>query len=270
MLWLDARGVGHFDRHRAGAGGGLVGGVGELPAGARGDLRACPPSRPPACRRPALRRRSPAGPRPCRGGPRPWKRRRRCPAGSSRSTRSLGIAPSGLGSWICPSTTPRTVLRSRPSSMLARKASSRFGPTMPLVPAWASVWQEPHFATKAFLPAIRLALSPPLTLPQPEAASAVRTIGACDPSAGRSAADPPPARRGVRETRVGSSSEGGTLSEGAVGPRVRRPRRAGAQGRCSPSSSPCPAAITPAATRSQDQRSRTVATRPALACSSRP
>ena len=47
--------------------------------------------------------------------------------------------------------------------MLARKASSRLGPDDPLGLARASVWQEPHLATNAFLPSIRLALSAPLT-----------------------------------------------------------------------------------------------------------
>src|ERR1700722_15334111 len=86
-------------------------------------------------------------------------------------TRFLGIAPSGLGFMIWPSTTPLMVFRSRPSATLALKASSRFGPTMPLVAARASVWQEPHFDTNAFLPAIRLALSEDLTAEQPAVTS---------------------------------------------------------------------------------------------------
>src|SRR5271154_2966585 len=43
--------------------------------------------------------------------------------------------------------------------MLTRKASSRLGPTIPLVLARASVWQEPHLATNACLPRIRLGSS---------------------------------------------------------------------------------------------------------------
>ena len=39
------------------------------------------------------------------------------------------------------------------------KASSRFGPVTPVVPARLSMWQEPHLATNAFLPATRLSPS---------------------------------------------------------------------------------------------------------------
>src|SRR5271166_6607503 len=77
--------------------------------------------------------------------------------------RSLGIAPSGLGILTWPSTTPRTVPRPSPSAMLARKVSSRLGPTLPLVPARERVWQEPHLATNACLPATRLTSSAPFT-----------------------------------------------------------------------------------------------------------
>ena len=80
--------------------------------------------------------------------------------------------------------------------MLARNDSSRFGPTMPFVPARASVWHEPHFATKAFLPTIRLALSPPLTLPQPEATSATRAIAHAIAARADRPRRPRPARRG--------------------------------------------------------------------------
>ena len=100
----------------------------------------------------------------------PARRRRRCLSALLPLTRFFGIAPSGFGIWICFSTTPRIVLRSSPSARLARNASSRFGPTMPFVSARASVWQEPHLATNACLPTIRLALSPPLTA-QPAVAS---------------------------------------------------------------------------------------------------
>src|SRR3954451_9261397 len=40
--------------------------------------------------------------------------------------------------------------------------SSRFGPTVPCVPAAASVWQPPHFATNSCFP---LSVSPPRTTP---------------------------------------------------------------------------------------------------------
>ena len=72
--------------------------------------------------------------------------------------------------------------------MLARNASSRFGPTTPFVPALASVWHEPHLATNCCLPTIRFALSAPLT-EQPEAA---RASAASAPRAGRAGGDGPP------------------------------------------------------------------------------
>src|SRR5207249_11548248 len=56
----------------------------------------------------------------------------------------------------------------------ATKASSRFGPVVPFVPALASVWQPPQVATKSFLPA---AASPEVTrptAPQPTAVAATR------------------------------------------------------------------------------------------------
>src|SRR5664279_434042 len=110
-------------------------------------------------------------------------------------TRSLRIAPSGFGLRICPSTTPRTESRSSPSARLARKASSRFGPTIPLVLARARVWQEPHLATNACLPRIRLALSAPLT-EQPVAPIASASSRApAAPRAGRPRRRAPGGRR---------------------------------------------------------------------------
>src|SRR6266508_166878 len=53
-------------------------------------------------------------------------------------------------------------------------ASSRSGPMVPLVPAAASVWQEPHFPTNSCSPRLG---SPPVarpTVPQPAATSAAR------------------------------------------------------------------------------------------------
>ncbi len=138
-------------------------------------------------------------------------------------TRFLGIAPSGLGILICSSTTPRIVLRFSPSSMLASKALSRSGPTTPFVSARASVWHEPHLATNAFLPAITLTLSRPLTSPQPDAASAPTEQPGHDRAA-RSAARTArgPAGAAVLAGRRGSSSEGGTLSERADAESLRR------------------------------------------------
>src|SRR2546421_8975194 len=36
-----------------------------------------------------------------------------------------------------------------------RNASSRFGPTVPFVPAWERAWQDPHFCTNSCLPLTR-------------------------------------------------------------------------------------------------------------------
>jgi hypothetical protein len=84
--------------------------------------------------------------------------------------------------------------------MLAANASSRSGPTVPLVPARASVWQAPHLATKARLPAIRLTLSAPLTeLEQPAAASSA-------PPASSSTADLRALRRALARTPAGAVS----------------------------------------------------------------
>src|ERR1700689_3499163 len=53
---------------------------------------------------------------------------------------------------------------------------------MPFVFARASVWQEPHLATNCCLPTIRLALSLPLTAPQPPAPSNRPPVPARSPS----------------------------------------------------------------------------------------
>src|SRR3954454_24496473 len=58
-----------------------------------------------------------------------------------------------------------------PSFSAWRKASSRFGPTMPFVPARASVWQEPHFATNSCLPLTVLSSERTASWPQPAAAA---------------------------------------------------------------------------------------------------
>src|SRR5947209_4616698 len=62
-----------------------------------------------------------------------------------------------------------------PWALSAAKASSRFGPIFPCVPASARVWQEPHLSLKSVLPA---AASPDVTrptAPQPAATAATRT-----------------------------------------------------------------------------------------------
>src|SRR5437763_8351802 len=43
-----------------------------------------------------------------------------------------------------------------PSARSRLKASSRLGPTEPVVLAWASVWQDPHLDTNSTLPRTRL------------------------------------------------------------------------------------------------------------------
>src|SRR5262249_37439838 len=77
--------------------------------------------------------------------------------------------------------------------MLARNDSSRLGPTSPLVLARASVWQDPHLATKACLPLISLALSAPFT-EHPAAAIAAPA------SAPATATRQPSARRRARRS----------------------------------------------------------------------
>ena len=75
----------------------------------------------------------------------------------------------------------RTALRCRPSATLVRNASSRFGPTMPLVSARASVWQDAALGDERLL-----------------ADDQVGVVGALDRAAGRrerERAEQPRARR---------------------------------------------------------------------------
>ena len=120
-----------------------------------------------------------------------------------------------------------------PSLIACWKASSRFGPVVPLVCARASTWQEPHFATKSCLPLMRLALS----------ASVVRRARA---QRQRGARRREPRERGPQ---AGSGEHRthrrGTLSQATGGSSARWP---------------CAAAITPPATPSQEKRSCAVAT----------
>ena len=62
------------------------------------------------------------------------------------------------------------------------KAESRFGPTLPFVPARRSVWQEPHFLTKSCLPATVLALCSLPVFVQPDATSAAAARAARAPA----------------------------------------------------------------------------------------
>src|SRR5215207_8608266 len=97
---------------------------------------------------------------------------------SSPSTRFAGIpgSPDGgcsVGYAICPRTTSRMVDSSKPCSTRTEwNASSRFGPITPFVPASASVWHEPQFATNICLPAVALpGSSTRPSEPQPASAS---------------------------------------------------------------------------------------------------
>src|SRR6478672_6740563 len=57
-------------------------------------------------------------------------------------------------------------LRPKPSFRGCSNAASRFGPTLPLVWARPSTWQEPHLATNICLPAMRLGLPPSVRVEQ--------------------------------------------------------------------------------------------------------
>ena len=75
-----------------------------------------------------------------------------------------------MGCRICWWTTPAIVLSPRPSLRDWANAASRFGPVVPVAPARASVWQDPHFSANCSLP---LTVSVPLSLSgQPPNASA--------------------------------------------------------------------------------------------------
>src|SRR4051794_35918753 len=66
------------------------------------------------------------------------------------------MTPSRLGWTICALTSPRMVSEGMPSLRDWANAASRFGPVVPFVPARLSTWQEPHLATKSFLPLVAL------------------------------------------------------------------------------------------------------------------
>ena len=58
-----------------------------------------------------------------------------------------------IGNLICVATTCVNVSDVIPASRACANASSRFGPTLPFVPASANVWQPPHAWMNSFLPA---------------------------------------------------------------------------------------------------------------------
>src|ERR1700744_5340484 len=78
---------------------------------------------------------------------------------------AAGLPFEGRGVSIWSLTMPSTVASSKPpTSRAAAKASSRFGPIVAVVPAWASVWQTPHFCVKRIRPRAMSGL----VVPQPE------------------------------------------------------------------------------------------------------
>src|SRR3954462_12855148 len=112
---------------------------------------------------------------------------------------------------ICLLSTPSTAFSLIPSARGVRNASSRFGPWVPLVLARASVWQEPHWLTKAVLPLARSAsLRPHAESTSALAASAAvaRTVlrNRCK-AAGRLAATGAEARQGGPRQRRGHRRE---------------------------------------------------------------
>src|SRR4051794_4812806 len=111
---------------------------------------------------------------------------------------------------------PRMPLRFRPSRNGPRKAASRFGPTVPFVPARESTWQAPHFCAKSFLPVTRsgFELFVFVQAARSVVAPAASTIGA-------------PRRRLERESRRPMRAR--TLSTRAAGapPRGAPPERGG-------------------------------------------
>src|SRR6185312_9035185 len=99
---------------------------------------------------------------------------------SSRSSPSAvlaGIEAAGLpfegrGLSTCALTIPSIVAASKPpASRAAAKASSRLGPIVAVVPAWASAWQTPHLVSKRTRPRAMSGL----VVPQPEIATTVAT-----------------------------------------------------------------------------------------------
>src|SRR6476469_10018329 len=86
----------------------------------------------------------------------------------SAGMETRGFVVIGRGSSTCALSTPWTVAESMPEARASANASSRFGPTCALVPAWASWWQVPHFWMKSTRPRVVSGL----LVPQPAAISA--------------------------------------------------------------------------------------------------
>ena len=124
-------------------------------------------------------------------------------------------------------TTPSMPLSPKPCWRASVKAASRFGPWMPLVPARASVWQEPHFWHEQRLAVHEVGLvaaawpQPPTSASHERrpAARAPESCPATEPRAGRLSARRTPgrsSRRGLRKRR----------RAGPGRPRSRRSRHA--------------------------------------------
>src|SRR3954464_2945635 len=155
---------------------------------------------------------------------------------------------------------PRMPLRLRPSRNGPRKAASRFGPTVPFVPARESTWQEPHFCAKSFLPVTSawFELFVFVQAARSVVAPAASTIGAPRRRLERESLRAMRARtlstRADRATRRGA--RGGGAGRRAAGPGGGRP--SGGPG--APPPPPAAGATPPAATPSQEYRSRATAT----------
>src|SRR5438552_5855780 len=80
-------------------------------------------------------------------------------------------------------TTWRMVLSLNPCWRSDANASSRFGPTLPVVPASASVWQTPHLATKSCFPLEAFVLRSTPPVPQPPATPAAKRAASAGVSA---------------------------------------------------------------------------------------
>src|SRR4051812_21486129 len=116
------------------------------------------------------------------------------------------------GNSTCALTTPSIVSESLPPSRAAAKASSRLGPTWAVVPAWASVWQTPHFCVNNVRPRAVSAV----LVPHPEATAAKAAMATSASSGVMS----------FERWRMGQSA-GGSLYVSPVAERPVRHRRWG-------------------------------------------
>ena len=99
-------------------------------------------------------RRARPRPGPCEPGRSPRRRPRRSRPRPAPGRPASGCRSAGAGSACARSPRPCRG-RSRPGARPGRRCRGS-GPTLPAVPARASVWQEPHFSTNFALPVSRL------------------------------------------------------------------------------------------------------------------